>query len=430
MPRKSQPVAVVEEVAMEADEEEAKRLKAERKAAKKAAKLAEQKDQEQQLEETAMEVDEEEAKKLKAERKAAKKAAKLAAQEEQPQEVAAEVDEEEAARLKAERKAAKKAAKLAAANGEQVQAKAEEDEAPKKKRKAEKKDGDHDALPESKPEKKQKVQETEAVDEEKAPAEKNSSTESTEELTVFVGGIPWSVTEETFKKDFLECGEIEKLNFLLNDEGKPKGIAFITFKTKAGVDAALKFDGDDYGGRTLKVNLAGQGGKGKDGKSKGKGKDGKGKDGKDGKGKGKGNENEIFVGGLAFECTEEALKEQISKHGVPEDGIVSLRMPLNEEGKAKGIAFICLKTAEEVEKALKLDGEEFMGRTLKVNKAGEGKGKGKDGKGKDGKGKDGKGKAKGKGKKGGMSSEKKAAKDGAMVESTGVKQTFEDSDDE
>merc|ERR1712150_457792 len=113
-----------------------------------------------------------------------------------------------------------------------------------------------------------------------------------------------------------------------------------------------------------------------------------------------GNENEIFVGGLAFECTEDALKEHVSKHGE----IVSLRMPLNEEGKAKGIAFICLKTAEELEKALKLDGEEFMGRTLKVNKAGEGKGK------------DGKGKAKGKGKKGGLSGERNAAKDGAMVE--------------
>merc|ERR1712048_112630 len=214
------------------------------------------------------------------------------------------------------------------------------------------------------------------------------------------------------------CGEIEKLNFLLNEEGKPKGIAFITFKSKAGVDAALKYDGDDYGGRTLKVNLAGQGGKGKDGKAKGKGKDGKGKS--------KGNaENEVFVGGLSFECTEDALKDKFGECGE----IESLRMPLNEEGKARGIAFICLKNADGVEKALKFDGEDFMGRYLKVNKAGEGKGKGKDGKGKDGKGKDGKGKdgkgkgKKGKGKKGGMSEEKAAARDGAMVESTGVKQT-------
>merc|ERR1712228_399758 len=279
----------------------------------------------------------------------------------------------------------------------------EEEGIPKKKRKA-----DDDSLPKSKPEKKQKVEAAEVAKPQDAPVVNDSTAESSEELTVFVGGIPWSVTEEIFKKDFLECGEIEKLNFLKNEEGKPKGIAFITFKTKAGVDAALKFDGDEYGGRTLKVNLAGQGGKGKDGKSKGKGKDGK---GKDSKGKGKGNsENEIFVGGLSFECTEDALKKRISEYGE----VVSLRMPLNDEGKARGIAFICLKTVEEVEKALKLDGEEFMGRTLKVNKAGEGKGKGKDGKGKDGKGKDGKGKGKGKSKKG-------------AVEFTGVKQNFEDS---
>merc|ERR1712118_284445 len=69
-----------------------------------------------------------------------------------------------------------------------------------------------------------------------------------------------------------------------NEEGRPKGIAFIKFTTQEGMDAALKFDNTDYGGRTINVSKAGEGGgsKGKDGK--GKGKDGKGK-GKDGKGK-------------------------------------------------------------------------------------------------------------------------------------------------
>merc|ERR1711972_925517 len=94
-------------------------------------------------------------------------------------------------------------------------------------------------------------------------------------------------TEEALKKDFAECGEIERLSLPLNEEGKPKGISFIKYKAQEGVDAALKFDNTDYGGRTIFVSKAGEGGKGKDGK--GKGKDGKGKDGKgkDGKGKGK-----------------------------------------------------------------------------------------------------------------------------------------------
>merc|ERR1711972_1195552 len=65
------------------------------------------------------------------------------------------------------------------------------------------------------------------------------------------------------------------------------GIAFIKYTDEKGMDAAIKFDNTDYGGRTIFVSKAGEGGKGKDGK--GKGKDGKGMDGKgkDGKGKGK-----------------------------------------------------------------------------------------------------------------------------------------------
>merc|ERR1711904_404725 len=109
-------------------------------------------------------------------------------------------------------------------------------------------------------------------------------------------------------------------------------------------------------------------------------------------------------------------------------------MPMNEEGRPKGIAFIKYTNKEGLEAALKFDDTEYGGRTINVSKAGEGgkgkdgKGKGKDGKGKDGKGKgkDGKGKAKGKGKKGGAS----AASRGAIVEATGDKKTFEDSDDE
>merc|ERR1712048_331825 len=105
------------------------------------------------------------------------------------------------------------------------------------------------------------------------------------ENTVFIRGLPWSVTEEALRKDFAECGEIEKLTLPLNEEGRPKGISFVKYKTQEGMDAALKFDNTDYGGRTINVSKAGEGGKGKD--AKGKGKDGKGK-GKHGKGKAKG----------------------------------------------------------------------------------------------------------------------------------------------
>merc|ERR1712072_495362 len=110
------------------------------------------------------------------------------------------------------------------------------------------------------------------------------------------------------------------------------------------------------------------------------------------------------------------------------------RMPLNDEGSCRGIAFIKYTDKAGMDKAMEFNETDYGGRTIYVSDAAikpEGKGKGKDGKGK-GKGKDGKdGKGKGKkGKKGKASSESKAKTSGAMVESTGTKTAFEDSDDE
>jgi RNA recognition motif-containing protein len=229
------------------------------------------------------------------------------------------------------------------------------------------------------------------------------------EFEVFVGGLPFTTTEEVLKKDFAECGEIVRFAMPLNDEGNIRGIAFIEYANMEAVEKALKFHETEYGGRYISVRKSGDN-SGKDGKGKGKGKDGKGKGNK---------EFEVFVGGLPFSATEETFKKDFEECGE----IVNLRMPLNDEGKPRGIAFVEYKDKEACDKALKFNETEYGGRTLNVRMSG-------DGGGKDGKGKD-KGKGKGKkGKKGKASSESFAKSSGAMVESTGTKQTFADSDDE
>merc|ERR1712216_733811 len=135
------------------------------------------------------------------------------------------------------------------------------------------------------------------------------------------------------------------------------------------------------------------------------------------------------MGGLPFAATEESLTKDFSECGE----LVSLRMPLNEEGACKGFAFIKYATKEGMDKAMAFNETDYGGRTIYCSDAaikpeGKGKDKGK-GKGKDGK--DGKGEGKkGKGKKGKASSEAFAKNTGAMVESTGTKVSFADSDDE
>merc|ERR1711970_1509050 len=98
----------------------------------------------------------------------------------------------------------------------------------------------------------------------------------------FAAGGGWSGTEEDICKFFENCGEISQCELLYTHDGKSRGIAFVTFRTKSALQAALQLSGTHLKGRTINVSeTTGQGkrestgkGKGKDkGKSKGKTKD-------------------------------------------------------------------------------------------------------------------------------------------------------------
>merc|ERR1711937_433703 len=117
--------------------------------------------------------------------------------------------------------------------------------------------------------------------------EGKSKGKGNKEFEIFIGGLPFSTTEDVLRKDFAECGEIVAFRMPLNDEGNARGIAFIEYADNESVEKALKFNGDDYGGRTLSVRKSSDPPPAKG--DKGKGKDGKGKGNK---------EFEIFVGGL------------------------------------------------------------------------------------------------------------------------------------
>jgi len=234
-------------------------------------------------------------------------------------------------------------------------------------------------------------------------AEKNDAGGDNNALKVYVGGISFDTPEETIRDDFAVCGEIEELICLKDHAGKFKGQCFISFKTQKGVDAALEFDGDEYGGRLLKVRKANN-------------KEDREQDPyfeKHRKDKGETSDKnlrKVFIGGIPWDTPEHTLREDFEECGA----IESLAALKDDSGRFKGIAFITFTTTEGVEAALKYDGDDYGGRTLKVamasardsGKGGKGKEGGKDkgkGKGKDSKGKDSKGKGKGDGKSKGKS---------------------------
>ncbi|MEY3826859.1 MAG: hypothetical protein RLZZ148_1676 [Cyanobacteriota bacterium] len=77
----------------------------------------------------------------------------------------------------------------------------------------------------------------------------------------------------------------------------------------------------------------------------------------------------IYVGNLAYEVTQEDLSEVFVEYGK----VKRVHIPTDRDtGKMRGFAFVEMESEADEEKAIEtLNGAEWMGRELKVNKARE-----------------------------------------------------------
>ncbi len=75
----------------------------------------------------------------------------------------------------------------------------------------------------------------------------------------------------------------------------------------------------------------------------------------------------IYVGNLSFKATEQDLKEVFSEYG----SVKRVTLPMDREtGRMRGFAFVEMMEDDAEERAITaLDGAEWMGRQLRVNKA-------------------------------------------------------------
>lgn len=75
----------------------------------------------------------------------------------------------------------------------------------------------------------------------------------------------------------------------------------------------------------------------------------------------------IYVGNLSYDVTEEDLNSVFAEYGT----VTRVNLPTDREtGRMRGFGFVEMSNETEEDKAIEtLDGAEWMGRQMKVNKA-------------------------------------------------------------
>ena len=75
---------------------------------------------------------------------------------------------------------------------------------------------------------------------------------------IYVGNLPFSVTETDFRAMFEEYGAVSSASLIMDrDTGRPRGFGFVEMDDDSQAQAAMEaLDGADLDGRALKVNEA------------------------------------------------------------------------------------------------------------------------------------------------------------------------------
>lgn len=74
---------------------------------------------------------------------------------------------------------------------------------------------------------------------------------------IYVGNLPFSVTEDSLRELFAQHGTVDSVA-LINDRetGQPRGFGFVEMPRADAARAIQSLNGQDMGGRALKVNEA------------------------------------------------------------------------------------------------------------------------------------------------------------------------------
>ncbi|CAL1376546.1 unnamed protein product [Linum trigynum] len=163
---------------------------------------------------------------------------------------------------------------------------------------------------------------------------------------LFVGGLSWDTTEETFTNYFSKFGEITDAVIMLDRlSGRPRGFGFVTFSDPVVADRVLERD-HTVDGRSVEVKKTVP------------------REDMDFKGM---RVKKIFVGGLPPSLTEDELKEYFSFYG----GITEYQIMLDHKtGRSRGFGFVTFDSEDSVERIFSEGrNHELGGKEVEIKKA-------------------------------------------------------------
>ena len=74
---------------------------------------------------------------------------------------------------------------------------------------------------------------------------------------IYVGNLPFSATEDAVRTLFAQHGTVESVALITDrDTGQPRGFGFVEMSSADAQRAMQALNGQDFGGRPLKVNEA------------------------------------------------------------------------------------------------------------------------------------------------------------------------------
>lgn len=183
------------------------------------------------------------------------------------------------------------------------------------------------------------------------------------ESELFCGSLSWDATEDDIFNLFSEFGKVINVKLIKDYEGRSRGRAFVKFETAEDAEQGLQVNGQEHMGRQLKVNYSSDKPTGNTRQNQGN------RGGHGGRGGHRNNapadrapkfdqENELFVGSLSWNATEDDIFTAFSEYGK----VLNVKLLKDYDGRSRGRAYVKFADAAGAEAGCSMNGQEHMGR--------------------------------------------------------------------